>query len=71
MNFLAWLELVGAGFSGQRWKTNEIASNARVNLFLARVKSVPNFTLFCRKNDLYPNLALCRLILLAFNLVSG
>ena len=30
-------------------KTYERASNARVNFFLARVKTVPNFTLFCRK----------------------
>ena len=30
-------------------KTYERASNARVNFFLAWVKSVPNFTVFCRK----------------------
>ena len=33
-------------------KTYKHASNACVKLFLARVKSVPNFTLYCHKIDL-------------------
>ena len=34
-------------------KTYEGASNACVNLFLARVKSVPNFTVFCWESEEY------------------
>ena len=42
---LGWL---GRG-GGRDGKTYEPASNARVNLFLARVKYLSNFTLFVAK----------------------
>ena len=51
-------------------KTYERASNARVNFFLAGVKSLPNFMLFYCKNELYCNFALFRVILLVFRLVN-
>ena len=56
----------------QGWKkTYERASNAHVNFFLAHVKSVPNFTLFCRKNELCCDFAFCRVIhSMAFKLVN-
>ena len=51
-------------------KTYERASNACVNFFLPWVKSVPSFTLFCCKNELYRNFALCRVILMGFTMVK-
>ena len=51
-------------------RANGHASNAHVNLFLAWVKSVANFTLFCHGNKLCCNFALCRVILMAFKLVN-
>ena len=39
-------------------KTFQRASNAGVNFFLARVKCVPSFTLFCCKSELFCNFAL-------------
>ena len=47
----------------------ERASNVCVKFFLARVKSVPNFTLFCCKNELCCDFVLCRVILITFKLV--
>ena len=41
------------------WKIYGSASNACVNFLLARVNSLPNFTLF-HKNELCRNFALCR-----------
>ena len=51
-------------------KTYKRASNACVNFFLAWVKYVPNFTLFCRESELCCDFALLGVILMAFNLVS-
>ena len=51
-------------------KTYEHASNAFVNFHLAWVKSVPNFTLFCRKNELCRHFVCCRVILTPFKLVN-
>ena len=51
-------------------KSYEHASNACVNFFLSRVKSVPNFTLFCRKNEVFRNFALCSVILMGFKMVK-
>ena len=47
------LLLIGLKSLGHRWKkkTYKRASNACVNFFLARVKSVPNFTVFCRSKE--------------------
>ena len=50
-------------------KTYGRASNACVSFFLARVKSLPNVTLF-HKNELCHNFALCRVILMVFRLVN-
>ena len=44
------------------------ASNAGVNFFLARVKFVPNFTLFCHKSELCRDFALFGVTLKAVNL---
>ena len=41
-----------------------------VQFFLAWVKSVPNFRLICRKNELCRNFARCMVILIAFELVN-
>ena len=41
----SWIWNLGDG------KTFKRASNACVNFFLARVKSVPNFTVFCCKSE--------------------
>ena len=49
-------------------KTFQRASNAGAFFFLARVKFVPNFTLFCRKSELGCNFALFGLTLKAVNL---
>ena len=46
------------------------ARGGGVNFFLAWVKYVPNFTLFCRESELRCNFALLGVILMAFNLVS-
>ena len=46
------------------------ASNAGVNFFLARVKCVPNFTLFCCNSELCRNFALFGVILKGFYLVN-
>ena len=51
-------------------KTYERASNACVKNFLAWIKSVPNFTMFCRKNELCRNFARCRVVLMPFKLVN-
>ena len=48
----------------------EGASNACVIFFLARVKSVPNFTLFRCEDELCRNFGLYRVILMAFELVK-
>ena len=44
------------------------ASNAGLHFFLARVKFVPNFTLFCCKNELCCDFALFGVTLKALNL---
>ena len=44
------------------------ASNAGVKFFLARVKFVSNFTLFCRKSELSRNFVLFGVTLKAVNL---
>ena len=46
------------------------ASNACVIFFLAWLKYVANFALFCRKSELRCNFALFGVILMAFDLVS-
>ena len=46
------------------------ARNACVNFFLAWVKYVPNFTLFCLESELCCNFALIGVIHMAFNLVN-
>ena len=51
-------------------KTYECASNSCVIFFLAWVKSVRNFTLFCHKNELYCSFAACRAITMAFKFVN-
>ena len=51
-------------------KMCESAKNACVNFFLGRVKSVPNLTLFSRKNELCCNFARRKVILMALNLVN-
>ena len=55
---------------GRDGKTYERASNACVNFFLALVKSVQNFTLFCRKNELCRYFVRFRVVLMAFKLVN-
>ena len=51
-------------------KTFQRASNAGVNFFLAGVKCVPNFTLFCCKSELCRDFALFGVILKGFYLVN-
>ena len=51
-------------------KTFQRASNAGVNFFLARVKCVPNFTLFCCKSELCRDFAVFGVILKGFYLVN-
>ena len=51
-------------------KTFQRASNADVNFFLARVKCVPNLTLFCCKSELCRDFALFGVILKGFYLVN-
>ena len=46
------------------------AFNTCVNFFLARVKYVRNFTLFCRKSELFCDFALLGVKLMPFNLVN-
>ena len=50
-------------------KVYKRANNVYVNFVLARVKSVPNFMLFCHKSELFSNFALCVVTLMAFYLV--
>ena len=51
-------------------KTYKRAINACVKNFLARVKYVRNFTLFCRESELCCDFALLGVIFMAFNLVN-
>ena len=51
-------------------KTFQRASNAGVNFFLAQVKCVPNFTLFCCKSELCCDFALFWVIPKGFYLVK-
>ena len=51
-------------------KMYKLASNAGVNFFVARVKSVQNFTLFCHKSELCCYFALFGVTLMDFNLVN-
>ena len=51
---------------GRDGKTYKRTNNVCVNFFLARVKSVPNFTLFCRKSELCRDFALFGVILMAY-----
>ena len=44
----------------------EVASNARVKLFIVLVKSVTNSTLFCWESELCSDFVLCGVILMAF-----
>ena len=46
------------------------ANNAGVHFFLARVKCVPNVTLFCCKSELYCNFVLFGVIIKGFYLVN-
>ena len=55
----------------QRWKNVWACKQYLCKfLFLALVKLLPNFTLFCRKNEVCRNFAPNRVILMAFRLVN-
>ena len=62
--------MTGTDVTGRDGKTFQRASNAGVNFFLARVKWVPNFTLFCCKSELCCDFALFLVILKGFYLVN-
>ena len=69
-DFQEKLFFLESAFSPRDGKTYERASNACINFFLAWVKSLPNFTLLCCKNELCRDFALCRVILMVFRLVN-
>ena len=60
INYKRLLHLSGPAFTvvSRDGKMFPRASNAGVNFLLARVKFVPNFTLFCRKSELCHDFAL-------------
>ena len=67
VGWMLWLKVVWWDRDG---KTYKLASNACVKLFLAWVKSVPNFTLFCCERELCREFTLFWVILMAYNLVN-
>ena len=62
-NFCAYLK-------SEMKKSVRACEQCLCKFFLALVKSVPNFMLFCRKNEFCCNFALFRIILMAFKLVN-
>ena len=52
------VDIIRTSRSPRDGNTNERASNARINFFLAWVKTVTNFTVFYRKSEEFCNVAL-------------